>query len=138
MIFQDDVSSQKRTNEFNFTTMRLVSFCFLEEIEDTKKTFRNYLTFNSQKIFRSQFSIKYFIYLIYLISFNKTHPRIIRSILIILCFSGPGSYQGKYGINQIKRKLGQLLSFITWIFFFTLVATQRDLGACIFQASGEF
>ena len=22
--------------------------------------------------------------------------------------------------------------------FFTLVATQRDLGACIFQASGEF
>ena len=38
-------SSKKRTNEFNFTTMRLVFARFLEEIEDTKKTFRNYLTF---------------------------------------------------------------------------------------------
>ena len=32
-------------NEFYFTTMKpqvdLFSFCFLEEIEDTKKTFRN-------------------------------------------------------------------------------------------------
>ena len=36
---------QKRTNEFVFTTMRRVFVCFLEEIEDTKKTFRNYLTF---------------------------------------------------------------------------------------------
>ena len=38
-------SSKKRTNEFNFTTMRLVFVHFLEEIEDTKKMFRNYLTF---------------------------------------------------------------------------------------------
>ena len=44
-IFQDDVSSKKRTNEFDFTTMRLVFVRFLEEIEDTKKTFRNHLTF---------------------------------------------------------------------------------------------
>ena len=40
-------SSKKRTNEFVFTTMRRVFVRFLEEIEDTKKTFRNYLTFNS-------------------------------------------------------------------------------------------
>ena len=32
-------------NEFVFTTMRCVFVCFLEEIEDTQKTFRNYLTF---------------------------------------------------------------------------------------------
>ena len=38
-------SSKKRTNEFVFTTMRRVFVRFLEEIEDTKKTFRNYLTF---------------------------------------------------------------------------------------------
>ena len=34
-------SSKKRTNEFIFTTMRRVFVHFLEEIEDTKKTFRN-------------------------------------------------------------------------------------------------
>ena len=34
-------SSKKRTNEFDFTTMRHVFVRFLEEIEDTKKTFRN-------------------------------------------------------------------------------------------------
>ena len=34
-------SSKKQTNEFAFTTMRLVFVRFLEEIEDTKKTFRN-------------------------------------------------------------------------------------------------
>ena len=38
-------SSKKGTNEFIFTTMRSVFVRFLEEIEDTKKTFRNYLTF---------------------------------------------------------------------------------------------
>ena len=38
-------SSKNRTNEFVFTTMRRVFVRFLEEIEDTKKTFRNYLTF---------------------------------------------------------------------------------------------
>ena len=40
-FFQVNVSSKKRTKEFNFTTMRLIFVCFLEEIEDTKKTFRN-------------------------------------------------------------------------------------------------
>ena len=40
-FFQFDVSSKKRTKEFNFTTMRLVFVRFLEEIEDTKKTFQN-------------------------------------------------------------------------------------------------
>ena len=34
-------SSKKRTNEFVLTTMRRVFIRFLEEIEDTKKTFRN-------------------------------------------------------------------------------------------------
>ena len=33
-------SSKKRTNEFVLTTMRRVFIRFLEEIEDTKKTFR--------------------------------------------------------------------------------------------------
>ena len=40
-FFQADVSSKKQTNKFNFTTMRLVFVYFLEEIEDTKNTFRN-------------------------------------------------------------------------------------------------
>ena len=35
-FFQDSVSSKKRTNEFDFTTMRLVFVRFLEEIDDTK------------------------------------------------------------------------------------------------------
>ena len=34
-------SSKKGTNEFVSTTMRHVFVCFLEEIEDSKKTFRN-------------------------------------------------------------------------------------------------
>ena len=34
-------SSKKRTKEFVFTTVRRVFVRFLEEIEDTKKTFRN-------------------------------------------------------------------------------------------------
>ena len=44
--FQAVNSSRKRTNEFVFTTMRRVFGRFFEEIEDTKKTFRNHLTFN--------------------------------------------------------------------------------------------
>ena len=39
MIFQADVFSKKRTNKFDFTTCGLTFICFLEEIEDTKKTF---------------------------------------------------------------------------------------------------
>ena len=38
-------SSKTRTNEFVFTTIRHVFVWFLEEFEDTKKTFRNYLTY---------------------------------------------------------------------------------------------
>ena len=34
-------SSKKQTNEFVFTTMRRVFVRFLEDIEDTKKAFRN-------------------------------------------------------------------------------------------------
>ena len=44
-FFQADVSSKKQRKEFNFTTMRLVFVRFLEEIEDTKKAFRNELNF---------------------------------------------------------------------------------------------
>ena len=39
-------SSKKRTNEFIFTSMRHVFVCFLEEMEDSKKAFRNYPTFS--------------------------------------------------------------------------------------------
>ena len=35
---QAEDSSKKRMNEFVFTSMRRVFVCFLEEIEDTKKT----------------------------------------------------------------------------------------------------
>ena len=38
-------SSKKRTNEFVFTSIRHVFVRFLEEIEDSKNAFRNYLTF---------------------------------------------------------------------------------------------
>ena len=41
-------SSKKQTNEFVFTSMQHVFVCFLEEIEDSKKAFRNYLTFKCQ------------------------------------------------------------------------------------------
>ena len=40
--------SLKWTNKFVLTSMRLVFVCFLQEIEDTKKTFRNYLTIKGQ------------------------------------------------------------------------------------------
>ena len=36
-----DGPSKKRTNEFVFTSMRHVFVCFLEEIHDPKKPFRN-------------------------------------------------------------------------------------------------
>ena len=42
-------SSKKRTNEFIFTTMRHVFVHFLEDIEDTKKNFRNYQTFSKNQ-----------------------------------------------------------------------------------------
>ena len=48
------ISSKKRTKIFDFTTMipqvDLFSFVFLEEIKDTKKPFRHYLTFISKVI----------------------------------------------------------------------------------------
>ena len=41
-FFQDNVSSKKWTNKFDFTTTtRLVFVRFLEETEDTKKLFQN-------------------------------------------------------------------------------------------------
>ena len=39
--YQSENSSKNQTNEFVFTTMRRVFVRFLEEIEDTKKTFQN-------------------------------------------------------------------------------------------------
>ena len=39
-------SSKKRTNEFIFTSMHRLFVRFLEEIEVSKKAFRNYLTFS--------------------------------------------------------------------------------------------
>ena len=43
-------SSKERTNEFVFTSMRCVFVRFLEEIEDSQKAFRNYLTFTLFKL----------------------------------------------------------------------------------------
>ena len=43
-------SPKKRTNEFVFTTTTNLFVCFLGEFEDTKKSFRNYLTFRNLKI----------------------------------------------------------------------------------------
>ena len=45
-------SSKKQTNEFVFTSMRRVFVRFLEEIEDSKKAFRNYLTFSAAVLLR--------------------------------------------------------------------------------------
>ena len=39
-------SSKKRTNEFVFTRVRCVFVRFLEEIEDSKRAFRNHLTYS--------------------------------------------------------------------------------------------
>ena len=41
IIFSSNVSSKEQTKEFNLSTMRLVFIRFVEEIEDTKKTFQN-------------------------------------------------------------------------------------------------
>ena len=38
-------SSKKRTNEYVFTSTQHVFVFFLEEIEDSKKAFQNFLTF---------------------------------------------------------------------------------------------
>ena len=46
-----NLASKKRTNKFDFTTCRLVFLRFLEESEDTKKPFRNKLTFKFRAIF---------------------------------------------------------------------------------------
>ena len=46
-------SSKKWTNEFIFTTMQRVFVHFLEEIEDSKKAFRNYFTFKRKFTFVS-------------------------------------------------------------------------------------
>ena len=40
LFFQADVSSKKRMIKFDFTNCRLVFVHFLEESEDTKKTFQ--------------------------------------------------------------------------------------------------
>ena len=51
---KDVNSSKKQMNEFVFT-LRRVFVHFLEEIEDTKNTFRNYLTFNKLQVFLIHF-----------------------------------------------------------------------------------
>ena len=52
---QDMNSSKKRTNEFIFTTIHLFFVHFLEEIEDSKKAFRNYPTFSKAQYSRISF-----------------------------------------------------------------------------------
>ena len=48
---------QKRMNEFVFTAMTSLFVCFLGEFEDTKNSFRNYLTFSVYPFFK-QFAEK--------------------------------------------------------------------------------
>jgi hypothetical protein len=51
-FLMSSISSKKQTKEFDFTNMipQVDWFSFFsEEIEDTKKPFRNHLTFNSNK-----------------------------------------------------------------------------------------
>ena len=43
-------SSWKQTNEFVFNSMLGVFVCFLEEIEESKKAFRNYRTFKKSAL----------------------------------------------------------------------------------------
>ena len=47
---QPEDSSKKRTNEFVFTTVQSVFVRFLEESSARKKTIRDYLTFNKNKM----------------------------------------------------------------------------------------
>ena len=42
-------SSKNRRNEFVITSMRRVFVRFLEEIKESKKAFRNYLTFKNHR-----------------------------------------------------------------------------------------
>ena len=49
-------SSKKRTNEFILLVCRCVFVCFLEEIEDSKKAFQNYLTFSNSQIYGGEFA----------------------------------------------------------------------------------
>ena len=43
-------SYKNRMNEFVFSSMRHVFVRFLEEIEDSKKAFQNYMTFNKTEM----------------------------------------------------------------------------------------
>ena len=55
-------SSKIQMNEFFFTNMRRVFVRFFEEIEDSKKAFRNYLTFkslNNFEIWHWWFSVQF-------------------------------------------------------------------------------
>ena len=64
---------KKQTKEFNFTTMKpqvdLFLFVFLEEIEDTKKTFRNHLTFKTQRL--QSFVVWFFVTFGWSIQYNQ-------------------------------------------------------------------
>ena len=53
-------SPKKWTNKFVFTTTTNLFICFSREFEDTKKSFRNYLTFSwLTKILNSNRSVRY-------------------------------------------------------------------------------
>ena len=43
-------SPKKRTNEFGFTTETNSIVCLWGEFKDTKKSFRNYLTFKAETV----------------------------------------------------------------------------------------
>ena len=60
MIFQAEVSSKKTNKQIQFYYYETCFCLFLEEIEDTKKIFRNYLTFskNTGKLIKAQSRIQ--------------------------------------------------------------------------------
>ena len=60
-------SSKKQTNEFIFTSMQRVFVCFLEELEDFKKTFQNYLTFRWLMNYISCFQLSKFVQKIFVV-----------------------------------------------------------------------
>ena len=75
-------SFKKRMNEFISTTMRRVFFCFLEEIEDSKKAFRNYLTFRD---YLNIYLVLSFTYMQFQnIHKLHTHQMVLESLIFII------------------------------------------------------
>ena len=109
---------------FVFTTMRRVFVCFLVEIQDTNKTFRNYLTFKQHVLL--------FTTLFILTAFNFNYTTLVFYILARLMSRSPtsssftwkGSYKGNkmedFYIPYSSHFSLQLSSELEWRFWFVL------------------